>query len=229
MKPISHSKTLAALKAVPLFSVLAPQAMERILSSCRTAHYKAQETIFGPMHPAEQFYVVLAGEVKIYKLSPRGDEQILHLYGPGQTFGEAAMWHGGKYPAFAQALADSELLIVSRSGLKSAITSSPELVLALLGGLSAKLREFAQLIEELSLKEVPARLAGVLLAESSRTGSAKFVLRRTKRQLASQIGTIAETLSRALAKLRDEGLIEMDGNRLAILDREALEDLAQNG
>jgi len=173
--------------------------------------------------------VILDGRVKVYKLSARGDEQILHLYGPGETFGEAAMWSGGHFPAHAEAVDHCRLLIVSRETLRRAITRQPDLAMGMMAGLSAKLREFNALIEDLSLREVPARLARVLLAEADAAGGATFRLPQTKRHLAAQIGTVAETLSRALGKLRKQGLIDVSGSTITILDADALAELAENG
>jgi len=107
------------------------------------------------------------------------------------------------------------------------IEANTELVLAMLAGMSAKLREFNQLIEQLSLKDVPARLAGVLLELPAKAGADTVVLKQTKRQLAAQIGTIPETLSRAFKKLSALGLIEVTGREIAILDPEGLADLAE--
>ena len=189
----------------------------------------AGQQIFTPMQKALACYVVLWGRIRIYKVSPRGDEQTLHIFGPGETFGEAAMLMGFNFPAFAEAIEDAAILEVPRSSLAKGISSNPEFAMGMLAGLSAKLHEFAQLIEELSLKEVPARLAGALLAESKRHKSAKFRLRLSKRQLAAQIGTVAETLSRALAKLKAQGLVDIEGSQVTILDAQGLSELAQNG
>jgi len=218
-----------ALRGVPLFAALDERQLRQLTDTCRTIRVKPEQMVFGPTQKAEQFYVVLRGEVKIYKVSARGDEQILHLYGAGETFGEAAMLAGIDFPAFAQALEDSELMVVSRASLRRLIEVQPELAMRMMAGLSAKLREFNRLIEELSLKEVPSRLAGVLLREARRTGRPTIKLKQTKRQLAARIGTISETLSRALAKMKAQGLIEVRGNEIEVLDESALEELAENG
>jgi len=221
--------TIAAMKAAPMFSALGDAAIRGLLSRCRTMRLAPEEMVFGPTQKAEQFYIIHRGQVKIYILSPRGDEQILHMFGPGDTFAEAAMWSGGRYPAFAQALSSTELIAIGKDDLRRAIVANPELALGMMAGLSLKLREFNSLIEELSLKEVPARIAGVLLKERAEAGSSIVRLRQTKRQLAAQIGTIAETLSRALAKMKSQGLIDVRGGEIEILDLGALEDLAENG
>ncbi len=220
---------LTLMRKAPLFSALGDAQMRQLLAECQPKSLAAGAMVFGPMQKAERFYLVLWGHVKIYMVSPRGDEQILHLYGPGETFGEAAMWADICYPAYAQTLEETHVLSISKASLRRAIAAHPELAFGMMAGLSAKLREFSRLIEDLSLKEVPARLAGVLVAAMKKSGSKRIILKQTKRQLASQIGTIAETLSRALAKMKADGLIAVDGNTIDILDAEALEEAAENG
>ena len=119
------------------------------------------------------------------------------------------------------------MLVVGRKALRDLIGRNAELALAMLAGMSSKLREFNQLIEQLSLKEVPARLANILLELPAKPGTNTVVLKQTKRQLAAQIGTIAETLSRAFGKLKAMGLIDVKGPEITILDPEGLADLAE--
>ncbi len=215
-----------AMRRVPLFSALADTELQGFRSMCRTRKAPEGTLLFTAGDVAESFYVILAGKVKVFQLSARGDEQILHLYGPGQTFGEAAMWAGSPYPANAEVVSEAVLLVVGRQVLERAVRDNPKLALDMFAGLSAKLREFNQLIEQLSLREVPARLATVLLEMSAQAGSNRIKLTQTKRELAAQIGTIAETLSRAFAKLKRAGLIDVRGAEITILDPDGLEDQA---
>ena len=212
-----------------MFSALDGAAVEALVRRCLTIRRRRGAMLFSPMEPAERLFVVLEGRVKLYKLSPGGDEQILHMYGPGNAFAEAAVLAGGTYPAFAEAAEDCTLLAIDRRELRRAIRTNPDLAMGMLAGLSAKLHEFNRLIEELSLKEVPARLAGVLLRMADEAGGPTFRLRQTKRELAAQIGTVAETLSRALAKLKDAGFIRVRGGEITILDREGLSRAAHEG
>ena len=144
-----------------MFSALGDAEIAQLLRQCLVRQRKAGGVLFLAGQEADRFFVVLSGQVKVFQVSARGDEQILHLYGAGNTFGEAAMWAGGKFPANAEALADTKLLVVPRQALRRAIEGNPDLAMGMLAGLSAKLREFNRLIEDLSLKEVPARLARV--------------------------------------------------------------------
>jgi CRP/FNR family transcriptional regulator len=214
---------------MPIFSALDDQAVEQVLRQCHTIRRQAGTILFTPGEPAERFFLILAGKVKLYQLSPRGGQQILHLYGPGMTFGEAAVLSGTAYPAYAEVAEEAELLAVGRAEIRRAIEANPDLALGMLAGMSAKLREFNRLIEDLSLKDVPARLAGLLLRQAAQAGTDKFDLPQTKRDLAGQIGTIPETLSRALSKLKSAGLIAVRGRHIEIRNRQALSDLAQGG
>jgi len=222
-------KELEALGACPLFGSFDPSRVEEFASTCRAERLGEGGRIFAPHDEADRFFLVLAGQVKVYKLSTQGKEQILHYYGPGKTFGEAAMWLGGTYPAFAEAVADTRLLVVTRKRIVEAIRRDPELAVGMIAGLSAKLHEFERLIAELSLKDVLGRLAGALLKEAQKAGSPTFRLPQSKRQLASQLGTVAETLSRALKKLEDAGWISVRGSELTIRNRRRLAESAEVG
>ncbi|MCE5324984.1 MAG: Crp/Fnr family transcriptional regulator [Planctomycetaceae bacterium] len=223
------NELISVLKATAMFSALDEQAVEAFAHQCRVQKVHKGQMFFSPGQPADRFFAVLEGRVKIFIVSPRGDEQTLHLYGPGSTFGEAAMLRGGDFPAYAEATTDSRVLVISRQSLRAALTRNADLALGMMAGLSAKLHEFNRLIEELSLKEVPARLAGVLLRQARAAGKKTFKLAHTKRELAAQIGTVSETLSRALAKLKSLKLIAVKGSQITVLDLHGLEALASAG
>lgn len=228
MPRLTPSEVDAAVRKTPLLSALGEAELEDLLRACPRKDLPAGSQIFFPHQQADRFYVILAGKVKVYKMSAKGGQQILHLYGPGETFGEAAMWAGIRYPAHSEAITDVTLLAVSRKVLKDLIDRNADLALDMMAGMSAKLREFNQLIEQLSLKEVPARLANILLELPAKRGTNTIVLKQSKRELAAQIGTIAETLSRAFKKLTASGLIEVKGSEITILDPDGLADLAES-
>jgi len=229
MEERSSSDAVAILKRSPVFSEVSDSAIASLLPQCRQISRKAGTGLFRAGQEAERFFVVISGRVKVFQLSPRGDEQILHLFDEGQTFGEAAMWAGGNFPAGAEVVKDATLLIVPRSAVRKALADNPDLAMGMLAGLSGKLQEFAALIEQLSLKEVPARLAAVLLRESGKGKLREIRLTQTKRQLAGQIGTVAETLSRTLAKMKAAGIIDVRGSSITILDAQALAEMAETG
>jgi CRP/FNR family transcriptional regulator len=225
MTSAKHDES-ASLRSVPLFAALSGEALDGLLRQCQKLRRRAGTVLFGPAQPAERFFVVLGGRVKVYKLSPRGDEQILHIFGPGEALAEAAVLAGGNYPAFAEVLDEADLLAVGRQEMRRAVAANPELALGMLAGMAAKLIEFARMIEDLSLKDVPARLAAALLRMHRQAGGATFRLQQTKRDLAAQIGTVPETLSRVLGRLKAAGLVQVRGRQITILDPQGLEKLA---
>jgi len=217
------------IAAIPLFSGL-PEAQRQALATIGfEKSYGKGEVVFSEGEEAAGFHVVTAGHVKVYKLSREGKEQILHIFGPGEPFGEVAVFEGGAFPAYAEALVPLKTLFLPRQAFIDVLKRDPSLALNMLADLSRRLRRFASLIEDLSLKEVPGRLAAYLLFLSERQGdSDDLALEVPKGQLASLLGTIPETLSRILARMTREGLIESPENRqIRILDRESLEDLAR--
>jgi CRP-like cAMP-binding protein len=215
---------------VPLFEGLPSGQIEDLAMIVTDQLFKKGETIFSEGEDGNGFYVVITGRVKIFKLSPEGKEQILHFFGPGEPFGEVPVFAGQQFPANAEAMEESRIFFFPRKSFVDLVKRNPSLALKMLAVLSKRLRRFAALIDDLSLKEVPGRLAAYLLYLSDQNkGSKDLELAITKAQLASLLGTIPETLSRILGKLGSQGLIETDGRRIRILDEEGLRDLAESG
>jgi CRP/FNR family transcriptional regulator len=166
--------------------------------------------------------------VKICKVSVDGKEQILHLFGIGEPFGEVSVFSGQGFPADAVTAVASTLLFFPRREFIGLIRRDPALALNMLAQLSLRLRHFAGVIEDLSLKEVPGRLAKYLLYLSEE-GDGRVSLDISKGQLAALLGTIPETLSRILAKMNRRGLIRSQGGQIRIIDRRGLEMIATEG
>ncbi len=213
----------------PLFSGLAAEDVDALAEVARLRRLPKGEVLFLEGQPAEGFYVVAEGRVKVFRLSPQGREQILHVVGAGLSLAEAALFAGSNYPASAQALEASTVVFFPREDFARLLRSRAELALNLIGAMARKLREFAGLIEELSLTSVRARLARYLLSRQP-VGSGErpgwTALGLSKGALASRLGTVPETLSRSLASLSGQGLITVDGRRVRILDAETLREIA---
>jgi len=215
------------IAAIPLFEGLPPDERDRFAGIAAERTYARGESIFLEGDEGTGFYAVAAGRVKIFKLSAEGKEQTLHLFGPGEPFGEVALFAGRRFPANAQAMEESRVLFFPRESLARLIREHPSVAMNLLALMSVRLRRFTALIEDLSLKEVPGRLSAYLLYLSRKgDGETELVLDITKAQLASLLGTIPETLSRILGRMAREGLIESDGRRIRILDHDGLKTLA---
>ncbi len=188
-------------------------------------------SLFGEGDEAHGFYLVISGKVKILKISPDGKEHILHIFGPGEPIGEVAVFSGKDFPASADTLQESLLLYFPRAAFLNLAGRQPQILLNMLATLSIRLRRFAQKIERLSLKEVASRLAEVILEmapepDPAKAGSTIVELKITKGQLASQIGTSPETLSRTFKKLTRLGLILVDRKSVVLKDIEGLKELA---
>ncbi|MFH0813621.1 MAG: Crp/Fnr family transcriptional regulator [Pseudomonadota bacterium] len=215
------------LALIPLFQGLPQEHLENLNTIVEEQACKRGQIIFSEGDEGDGFYVVISGRVKVFKLSFEGKEQILHIFGPGEPFGEVPVFAGKCFPANAEALEESRIFYFPRDAFVDLIKSTPSLALNMLAVLSQRLRKFTVLVEDLALKEVPGRLAAYLLFLSQKQNNADRVkLDTSKGQLASLLGTIPETLSRILARMTTEGIIESDGNRgIRILDREFLEKL----
>ncbi|MDD2462363.1 MAG: Crp/Fnr family transcriptional regulator [Desulfobulbus sp.] len=208
-----------------LFYGLPEEQVEKIAKIALTKSYRKGEAIFFEGEPGIGFYMVAQGKVKIFKTSFDGREQILHIFGPGEPFGEVPVFHGNPFPANAETLSECEILFFPRAEFVALITSHPSLALNMLAVLALRLRRFATQVENLSLKEVPGRLASYLLylmEEQERQD--QVVLDIPKGQLASLLGTSSETLSRIFSKMSDEGLIRVEGKTISILDGDRLKE-----
>lgn len=219
-------KVLEALATVPLFQGMDNCQLQKLAMIVGDQHYSRGQTIFAEGDEGIGFYVVISGRVKIFKLSAEGKEQILHVFGSGEPFAEAAVFVGARFPAHALALEPSRVFFFPRQAFTALIQENPALAMNMMAALSVRLKKFAHLIESLSLKEVPGRLAVHLLLLSEEQEQDQVRLDLTKTHLASLLGTIPETLSRILTKMTKQGLIATNGPFISILDRDALEALA---
>ena len=217
----------ASLARCPLLRGLGADDLRALAGVALLRDYEAGESLFVRGDEAEGFHVVVRGQVKVCRFGADGREQVLHVFGPGEPVGEVQVFQGGRYPATAQAVGPLRSLYLPREGFLSLGRRRPDLLLNMLAVLAVRLRHFVELVDDLTLKEVSARLAKHLLGLAARAGGAREVqLDTTKAMLASRLGTIAATLSRTLAKMQRRGILRVRGKRIAILDAEALRELA---
>ena len=214
------------LNTMSLFSGLPENSLEKVEKIAVSIVYEKEREIFTAGTKAEGFYGVADGKVKIYRSSFSGKEQIIHILGPGEIFGEVPVFQGASFPASAMAMEKSELLYFPRKNFERIIKEDPELAMGMMGILSGRLRQLVNQVASLSLKEVPARLAGYLLLLQSTQDNNEITLELPKGQIASYLGTIQETLSRTFKKMAEAGIISTKGKTVAILDKERLDQLA---
>jgi CRP/FNR family transcriptional regulator, dissimilatory nitrate respiration regulator len=201
-----------------LFQGIHPALLQRVADIALTRSFARGSSIFFEGDAANGFYLLVQGQVKVFKMSLEGKEQILHIFGPGQPFGEVPVFHGEPFPAHAVSLIASTTLFFPRQEFIALLKAAPDLALSMLAVLSRRLRQFASQVESLSLKEVPERLAQHLLYLAEKQGRSDAVLLDIpKGQLASLLGTSPETLSRIFAQMSNQGLIRVEGKTIWLL------------
>lgn len=171
-------------------------------------------------------YVVLQGKIRVYRANREGKEQVLHVLGPGDPVAEVPLFDGGPYPANARSEVDSRLVFLPADAFEELYRSEPEIADAVIRELGRRLRRAVRLVEKISLRNVPSRVALSLLeyGAAARVGPGEpFSLPRSQAELAEELATTRESVARALRTLREEGLIRQEGRRVAIPDAEALE------
>ena len=223
-----ESASLAVLKGVSIFSGLSEQEFAFLTSHLLQRKYAAGELIFGEGDPCAGLYVVQSGNVRIFKSSASGREQVLSIDGPGSSIAELPVFDGGAYPASAQAVSDSTLLFFSRQDFQSLCLQHPHVALKVLRVIGGRLRRLVGIIEELSFTTVRHRLASFLLRLAQKEGKrtpegVEIIMPVSNQELASQIGTVRELVSRNLSRLQAEGMIKIDGRSVIVCNLKALE------
>ena len=219
---------LKQIAQIPMFNGLNTEQLEEVAMIIVDQEIKRNQPIFSQGDEAKGLYIVVEGRVKVFKVSFDGKEQILHILGAGEPFAEVAVFTGSSYPASSMTMEKSRLFFIPRQSFYDLLGRNPSLAMAMLATLSLRLRQFSNMIESLSLKEVPGRLATHLLLLSDQAGGQDAIrLPIAKTQLASYLGTIPETLSRILGKMTASGYIKTDGPVITLCDRDGLEDLAE--
>src|ERR1017187_530954 len=224
----SDSAAIDLLKRVPVFSSLSEQEFAFLTAHLVQRNFRAGQVIFGEGEPCAGLYVVQTGNVRIFKSSAGGREQVLTIDGPGSSIAELPVFDGGNYPASAQAITDCVLAFFSKQDFQALCLQHPQVALKVLRVVGGRLRRLVGIIEELSFTTVRHRLIALLVrlskAEGSRNGDAiTLTLPMNNSELAAQIGTVRELVSRNLSRLQAEGLIQMDNRALQVLSLKRLE------
>jgi CRP-like cAMP-binding protein len=195
------------VKSTPLFGALAPQVTQALVGKCAPRPYEKGATLFLQGEPASAFFIILDGWVKIYRTTPDGLEVVLHVFKRGETFAEAAMFLGGRYPASAETVAPSRLLKVDGEAFRARIRECPELAFAMLASTSYQLKFLVEQIEQIKVRSAPQRIAEFIIRMTeTRDGPAVIELPFEKGLLANRLGMKPESFSRALSQLRARGV-----------------------
>lgn len=222
---VKHAQTLAK---VQIFSGLTESELTFLSQRAGVRHCSPSEIVFSEGEPCSGLYVVESGHVRIFKSSPSGREQVLSIEGPGSSVAELPVFDGGNYPASVVAIDEATLLFVSKQDFQALCLAHPQVALKVLRVVGARLRRLVGIIEELSFTTVRHRLAALLLRlahEEGRhaDGGMEVTLPTSQQELAAQIGTVRELVSRNLSRLQAEGVLQIDGRRVVIRDLKALE------
>jgi CRP/FNR family cyclic AMP-dependent transcriptional regulator len=226
--PISKLNPGQTLAKVPIFSGLTENELSFLAQRTVPRHYSAGEVVFSEGEPCSGLYVVESGHVRIFKSSASGREQVLSIDGPGSSVAELPVFDGGSYPASVAAIDSATLLFVSKQDFQALCLAHPQVALKVLRVVGARLRRLVGIIEELSFTTVRHRLASFLLRVAQTQGKhtaegIEVTLPASNQELASQIGTVRELVSRNLSRLQAEGMLRIEGRSVIIPDLKALE------
>lgn len=206
-----------------MFSELQPTQIDQLVAGTRLLDTPRGTTLFNRGDHAHGFYLLLEGQVKLGVISPQGDEKVIGLIQPGQSFGEAVLFLERSFPIYAQATLDSKVLLITREAIFDILDNDVTVVRRMLAGISARNRQLVNDIESISLQNSTQRLIGYLLQISTDSPNpARVQLPANKLTIASMLNITPETLSRVMLRLNSAGLIEVNGKEIVITDVEGL-------
>ena len=215
------------LAVMPLFGDLSNEERTRLSQGCQLKRFTRGEMVFRTGEPCEAFFVVVVGQVKLFMLSPSGQEKVIEIVGPGQSFAEAMVFLDSPCLVNVQALADSLLLRVSQQVVFTEIAQDHRFSLRMLAGMSRRLHGLVHDVQAYALSSGMQRLIGYLLRDveqnsQSNQGPVTISLPVSKATIASRLSLTPEYLSRVLRELESGGLIQVDKREIRILDVQRL-------
>lgn len=217
------------VRSTPLLGAVSQDVAQSLVGNQPVSVFSKGETLFHQGEPADAFFVILGGWIKLYRVTPDGNEAVVGVYRRGETFAEAAMFLGGRYPVSAEVVTDARLLRVDGQVLRRRILEQPELALSMLASASYHLKALVEQIEHIKLLSAPQRLAEFLVRLSPvREGEATIELPYEKALIANRLGMKPESLSRALAKLRPLG-VSVDREHVSVVDVAVLTQFVESG
>jgi CRP/FNR family transcriptional regulator len=212
---------------IPLFAGLGENEIAALVQRAVERRFAAGELLFWEGEPCAGIFLIVEGNVKIFKTSSGGRELMLSLETAPCTVAELPLFDGGVYPASVRAVDPVVALFVNKSDFQQVCRQYPDVALKILAVVGHRLRQLVGLVEAMTFGSVTQRLARLLLDASRQAGGEVFDLPHTHQELASRLGTVREVVSRNLARFRAEGMVRMEGHQLQILDRAGLERESQ--
>ena len=224
--------TAAVLGKTGLLGSLTPPELQMFAARTTRKQFSAGELLFSEGERCNGLHIIARGKVRIFKISREGREQVLAVNGPGETIAELPVFDGGTYPASAVATDDVEILFISRRDFNAHCMEHPEIALKVLEVVGGRLRRLVGIIEELSFTTVRQRLISALLrmaqAEGKQTARGlEFQLPASHQEMANQLGTVRELISRNLMRLQAEGLLEVNGRDIVVRDLAGMRGLLE--
>ncbi|HEV2277324.1 MAG TPA: Crp/Fnr family transcriptional regulator [Acidobacteriaceae bacterium] len=226
------SSVASSLASVALFSGLSPEEVRLLALRFVRRHFSAGELLFSEGDPCRGLYIIDSGRLRIFKSSAGGREQVLAMEGPGSSVAELPVFDGGPYPASVSAVDDAQILFISRQDLRAFCLEHPEVALKMLAVVGARLRRLVGIIEELSFTTVRQRLVAALVRLAQTSGKrtehgVEFELPGSHQEMAHQLGTVRELVSRNLMRLQAEGLLQVEARNIVVRDLPGLSTLLE--
>lgn len=217
----------AVLEKTPLFTDLSQPELQHLATRTSRKVFSFGELLFSEGEPCNGLHIIVRGRVRIFKTSVNGREQVLAVNEPGESVAELPVFDGGPFPASAMAIEDTEVAFISRRDFQAYCLEHPEVALKVLSVVGSRLRRLVGIIEELSFTTIRQRLIAMLLKLAQQEGrttphGVEFDLPTTHQDLANQLGTVRELISRNLMRLQAEGILEVDARHIRVKNLKAL-------
>ena len=221
---MKHSDKAQTIKSSFIFSSLNDDELTELANLAVGRTLTSNEYVFWDGDDPKWFYIVAEGKVKVIKHSSSGKEFIIAFFGPGEMFGEVAVFESKPYPASAQAVTGAKVVGIKKEGILSFLAAHPKVVLRIISILSGRLRNSQNRLRDFAGERVEQRLASILLMLSAKLG---FTLPFTRQEIADMVGTTTETAIRVMSTLKDRGIIRSVRGEVIILDSEKLRLLSE--
>ena len=213
------------LQQLDIFQDLTETQIQDVERSTRMSTVGPGMILYQPDETPEALFLLKTGNVQVYRISPDGKRFVVSNIEPGMFFGEIALLGQSQYDSFAETLEESTLCVLSRRDLEYLIGRYPIVGVRIMQTLADRLSEAETQLEDMALKSLTARLASLILRLTSEADARVSGL--THNDLAERVGTSRETATQALNELKNAGLIAIGRKRIEVLDRQALQDLAE--
>ena len=226
MTASGSSEAAAAIDGIPYLRALPSGERAALVRFCEFRDLGDGALLFAEGDTPPGIFLIVSGRIKLVRSSPDGREQVLHEEGIGATLAEVPVFDGGGCVGSAVAVGGARVFMVPSAALFTTLERNPGSARQVIAVMASRVRKFAALVEDLSLRAVTARVAGYLLRESARAGDAAWQLSVTRAELAAHVGTVREPVSRVLSRLSKAGIIEIHGRRVRIIDTTRLRAMA---